>query len=215
MVALEGLELAARNDDVRVADAVVYSLLVISLDKKLREVLCVLRTWLDQDTKSKDRVNPVPFVATVAFLAFGDAYTGLSTQGAGGDTTRTEDQFLALLADDSSGECQGMVQAALNRSLEYGLVEQALAVIKGWARETEQSDTLRWAVCNLVTGWYMDLWNRKHQIGMNRVLNEMKKWAADESRAVRMASAAARAEIDRRVRTTSVPLTMPRIVFEK
>jgi len=212
-IAFQGLELAARNDDIRVADAVVYALLVISLDDKLKEVLCALQGWLDQDPGRKKDSNSVPLVATLAFLALGNAHTGLASKPAEGEGEEKEDAFLSLLASDASGECQQVVRSALHRALEYRLLDDALAILESWACESETNESRLWAIRDLLAGWYMELWAKKHEIGLNRVLNELKRWAKDESWSTRQAAAMTRAEIDRRVRGTPAPAPPRRIIF--
>jgi len=198
-IALPSLKLVARNDDLRVADAVIYALLVISFDDKLEVVLSALKEWLDEDDGSKTEPNVVPLVATLAFLTLGNAYTGLAEHEPDDGGEREDDRFLALLAADVEGTWRAVVLAALSRALKYRLTDEAFDVLKGWARQVQDSEVRSAAVRDLIADWYMTLWQDRHQIGMTGALNRLKRWRRDEDEAVNRAAQVTMAEIKRRV----------------
>lgn len=204
-VALPGLKLVARNDDLRIADAVIYALLVISLDGKLEPVLRALKEWLGEDDDSKKEPNVVPLVATLAFLALGNAYTGLAEYEPGEGKEKEDNTFLALLAADTEGIWRAVVMAALSKALKYRLIDEAFDVLKGWARQTQGSETRLTAVRDLIADWYMSLWQNQHKVGMDSVWNRLKRWTQDKNEAVREAAQVALAEIKRRVSAAPLP----------
>lgn len=204
-VALSGLKLVARNDDLRVADAVIYALLVISFDDKLEAVLRALKEWLDEDDDSKKEPNVVPLVATLAFLTLGNAYTGLAEHEPDEGEEKEDNTLLALLAADVEGTWRAVVMAALSRALKYKLADEAFDVFKGWARQAQDSETRSAAVRDLIADWYMTLWQDQHQIGMTSTWNRLRSWARDEDKAVKEAAQVTLAEIKRRVNAAPVP----------
>jgi len=206
-IALPSLKLVARNDDIRIADAVIYALLVISFDDKLEAVLSALKEWLEEDDGSKMEPNVVPLVATLAFLTLGNAYTSRAEHESDDGKEQEDDTFLALLAVDVEGTWRAVVQAALSKALKYRLADEAFDVLEGWARQTRDSEVRLATVRDLVADWYMTLWQDRHQIGMTATLNRLKRWTRDKDEAVRMVAQATIAEIKRRV--DAVPLFTP------
>jgi len=201
-IALPGLKLVARNDDIRVADAVIYALLVISFDDKLEAVLQALGEWLEEEGGEE---TVVPLVATLAFLALGNAYTGLAEQEAEGKEEKTGDRLLALLAADSEGTCRSIVTAALFKALKYKLTDEAFDVLKGWAKQTQGDDARFNAVRDLIADWYMALYEDRHQIGTEGTWNRLQLWAQDENDAVKALAQATLEEIRRRTDAASLP----------
>jgi hypothetical protein len=206
-IALPSLKLVARNDDIRVADAVIYALLVISFDDKLKAVLSALKEWLDEDTGSKTEPNVVPLVATLSFLTLGNAYTSRAEHEPDDGEEQEDDCFLALLTADTEGTWRAVVSAALSRALKYRLADEAFDVLKGWARQVQDSDVRLAAVRDMIADWYMTLWHDGHQIGMTGTLNRLKRWIQGKDKAVRKVAQVTIAEIRQRV--DAVPLSVP------
>jgi len=202
-LALNGLKEVARNDDIRIADAVIYALLVISFDDKLKTVLDALGAWLEEDEGSKKESNVVPLVATLAFLTLGNAYTSQAEREPDDGKDPEEDEFLILLAAD--GTWRSVVLSALAKTLKYNLTDEAFDVLKGWARQTGDDDDRLSTLCDLIADWYMGLWHDGHQIGMVSTLNRLKRWNQDGNRAVKRVARVAKGEISRRVDAAPLP----------
>jgi hypothetical protein len=203
-IALPGLRAVARNDDIRVADAVIYALLVISFDDKLEPVLGEMRAWLAEDEGSNGQ-NVVPLVATLAFLALGNAYTGLAEDESDGDGEGNDDRLLVLLSTDAEGMWRPVVVDALASALKYGLMDEAFDVLKGWARETQENLSRFTAVRDIITDWYMSLWQDAHQIGMDKTWNRLRRWKQDQDTAVKRVAEASLSEIKDRVSAAPLP----------
>ena len=211
-IALPGLKLVARNDDIRVADAVIYALLVISFDDKLEAVLSALKEWLGEDSGSKAEPNIVPLVSTLAFLTLGNAYTDLAAHVPDNGEERKDDAFLALLTADTEGTWRTVVVAALSKALKYRLTDEAFDILKGWARQVQDQDNdVRLAVVrDMIADWYMVLWQDRHQIGMTGTLNRLKRWTRDKDEAVKKTAQVTMTEIRRRVNTVPLSTLSPK-----
>jgi hypothetical protein len=204
ILALNGLKEVARNDDIRIADAVIYALLVISFDDKLETVLDRLGEWLDEDERSKDESGVVPLVATLAFLTLGNAFTSQAGREPDDGEGQEDDEFLTLLATDD-GTCRSVVLSALSKALKYRLTDEAFDVLKGWTRQVGDSNGRLAALRDLIADWYMRLWQDGHQIGMASTLGRLKRWTRDRNTAVKRVAQVAVGEIKRRVDAAPLP----------
>jgi hypothetical protein len=204
-LALNSLKEIARNDDIRVADAVIYALLVISFNDKLKTVLTTLGDWLDEAKEPEEKANVVPLVATLAFLTLGSAYTSQAEREPDDGEETEEDKFLLLLTTDTDGLWHSVVLSALSKTVTYNLTDEAFGVLKGWARQTngrnEQSSTLR----DLIADWYMKMWREGHQIGMCGALNRLERWTQDGNQGTKNVAQVTLREIKKRINVAPLP----------
>lgn len=209
--ALTGLRTVARNDDIRVADAIIYALLVISFEEHLDQVLNALREWLNEDEKKQDKLNVVPLVGTLAFLTLGNVYTGLAELEPE-DGKKEDDQVLMLFAADVDKSWRAVALSALSCSLKYHLTDAVFNVFKGWAKQTEDNHMHLATLRDLIADWYMELWYRQHQIGMTSTWNRLKRWSRDKDATVQHAGQVILAEIKQRTDAAPLPANK-KIVF--
>lgn len=208
-IALEGLEQAARNEDLRVMDAVIYALVVISLSgQHLPEVLHALKSWVEH------KEDTVCLTAVMAFLVLASSYVEIARQRAEGELELEEGEefqdLLHLLHDDA--DLQYLVMGVMVRAFEYKLWSEAFDIFEGWTLQADGDIRLQNTVRNLITKFFAQLSSR----GRDRTLRVLKRWEQKEEAPLAQMGRSARVKIMDVVSRVPVEETSeidPRIVF--
>lgn len=197
--ALAGLKLAARNDDIRVADGVISALLVISLDDKLETVLTELEGWVKPaGTASPETV--VPLVGVLAFLALANVYTAKATEEK--DLEAPGDSVFDLMRQPTWRE---RAMTFFMQSLRFRLADEYLDILKGWGKQAAKNPVLSAALRDVIAEWYVALYKDNHRLGMEKLWNTLKRWSQDTDEAVKAVGEAGMDEIRQRERNQSIP----------
>lgn len=163
--AFRDLGVVAGYDDIRVTDAVIYALVVISLEGHLDKVMGVLKTWAEGDNRV------VYITAVLAFGVLASGYTELALDKAEGTSTRDDvTDLLRLLAD---GETARATAAGLMvRAFEFKLWDLVFNIAAGWARQSAASPALQDAACDIVVTMYREL----TPLRMGQVISRLGQW---------------------------------------
>jgi hypothetical protein len=166
-LALEDLQLVAHNGDIRIANAVIYALVVMSLEGHLSRVLSALKKWVEH------KENVVCLTSVLAFFTLATGYIGIARERVGGELDEEAediDDLLTLLEEEPS--IQSLVVSVMIRAFEYKLWRQAFQVFEGWVQQAGTDVQLQNTVRNMIAMFFVQLPSR----GRERTLRVLKRW---------------------------------------
>jgi HEAT repeat protein len=204
--AFVGLKRIARHDNIRVADAVIHTLVVLSLQGHLESVICTLGDWVAEGTGGRDHDKEREIVCIVAILAF-VVLSGIHVEVSKEEDTldAQSDQFKAKagnffeLVRKSAAERGKVWQAVVGlgvRALEYKLVDPFFDMIELWAKPAFKDNRLRDTLCDLLA----EVFQSTRPANRERILNQLNKWERKtKDEALSSVAHSVKSEIKRRV----------------
>jgi hypothetical protein len=180
--AFVGLKRIARHDNIRIADAVIHTLVVLSLQGHLEAVICTLGDWVAEGTGSRDHDKEREIVCIVAILAF-VVLSGIHVEVSKEEDTldAQSDQFKAKagnffeLVRKSAAERGKVWQAVVGlgiRALEYNFGSPFFDMIAQWAKPAFKDNRLCETLCDLLAEIFQSTQPKYRE----RILNQLNKW---------------------------------------
>jgi hypothetical protein len=196
--AYRGLKKVAGFDDIRLADAVIHSLVVISLQGQLERVLLTAKGWIEEGSAgSKDELAPRTrcIVGILAFMVLSEVHIELATE----DKAEAEEAGaqvgnlfeLVRQSEAEKGKVWQLVIAVGVRAFEFRLANAFFDLIARWTRYAADEPPLQNTVRNLLLDVFIEV--RPHQ--REHILNCLNRWqqqTKDEHLAKMAASAKVR-----------------------
>jgi hypothetical protein len=183
--ACQGLTKLAGFNDIRIADAVIHSLVVISLQGQLERVLLTIKTWIEAGSAG-DKDNLVPqtrcIVGILAFMVLSEIHIELATE----EKEKAQEAGVAVgnlfeLVCQSENErtkyWQLMVSIGV-RSFEYKFGNRSLAqdffdLIERWTQYAADEPVLQNIVRNLLVDVFLQV---RLPLRRDHILNRLTRW---------------------------------------
>lgn len=211
--AYRGLKILAGFDDIRIADAVIHSLVVLSLQRQLEKVLLLIKTWIEQGSAGTTKdITPQArcIVGILGFFVLSQIHVELATEEeqeaeAVGIQINSLFHLVRQSATDETSYWQLVIAVGV-RSFEFRLANEFFSLITDWTHYAADNPSFQNIVRNLLLEVFMKV-RPKHR---EHILNRLKRWATqskDEQLAQMATSTKAKIQ-DHIDRTTS-----PRIVL--
>lgn len=206
--AYRGLKQAAGFDDLRVADSVIHSLVVLSLQGQLEDVLVALKGWIEEGVAGgeKDQAPQIRcVVAILAFMVLAKIHIEIAKEEQAQDSTaRTGDLFgLVQQSEASRGEYWQLVEAVGVRAFEHRLADAFLDLIHHWIQHVADRPSLQETLLHLVPEIFVKL-GPKHR---ERLLNRLGWWQRQtKDKHLAQMAAAIKARIIARINELNEPL---------
>lgn len=174
--AYQGLAQVAGYDDIRLADSVIHSLTVLSLQGQLKEILLLLKGWIEQGSAGSDKEDKPQLrclVGILAFMVLSEIHIELATE------EKEEVQKLGLHIENLFElVCQGeanqtavwrLVTAIGIRAFEYHLANAFFNLIARWTEHSGENPEVQNSVRNLLAAVYVQVRPRPRQHILNRL----------------------------------------------
>jgi hypothetical protein len=195
--AYRGLAQVAGYDDIRLADSVIHSLTVLSLQGQLKEILLLLKGWIEQGSAGSDKEDEPQLrclVGMLAFMVLSEVHIELATE------EKEEVQELGLHIENLFELiCQGeanqtavwrLVTAIGIRAFEYHLANAFFNLIARWTEHSGENPEVQNSVRNLLAAVYMQVRPRPRQHILNRLAlwekHKTKECLAEMARSARV-----------------------------
>lgn len=177
-----GLKRLAGFDDIRIADSVIHTLVVLSLQRELTNTLLALKEWIEEGSAgSKDNNEPQArcIVAILAFMVISEIHIEVSKEEDKENETdeilgRAENLFdLVRQSEKEKGKLWQMMVAVGVRSFEYrGLADEFFNLIVRWTEHCADEPQLQNTVRNLLAEVFLIVRPRYRE----RILNRLNRW---------------------------------------
>lgn len=183
--ACQGLTKLAGFNDIRIADAVIHSLVVLSLQGRLERVLLTIKSWIEGGSAG-DKDNIVPqtrcIVGILAFMFLSEIHIELATeekekaQEAGVDVGNLF-ELVCQSENEKAKYWQLMVSIGV-RSFEYKFGNRSLAhdffdLIERWTQYAADEPVLQNTVRNLLVEVFIQA---RLPLRREHILNRLVKW---------------------------------------
>lgn len=179
-VAFRGLKKLAGFDDIRIADSVIHTLVVLSLQRQLENVLLALKEWIDEGVAgSKDNIEPQGrcIVAILAFMVMSEIHIEAYKEK---DEVIDEDISLnasnlfdlVRKSETRKGEMWQLLVAVGVRSFEYRLANAFFDLIARWTDYAADDLHLQNTVRNLLADVFVEAQPRYRE----HMLNRLNRW---------------------------------------
>jgi hypothetical protein len=217
--AYQGLKKIAGFDDIRLADAVIHSLVVLSLQGQLEQVLLTIKEWIEEGSAgSKEEQAPQVrcIVGILAFMVLSEVHVELATEEkeeADEAGIQAGNLFeLVRQSEAEKGDYWQLVVAVGVRAFEYRLADHFFNLIARWTRYAADDLSLQDTVRNLLADVFVQVRPRQREHILNR-LNRWQRQTKEEHLAAMVVSAKAR--IKERVLSEPLPTSTEydKIVF--
>ena len=172
----QGLKSVAGFDDIRVADSVIHSLVVLSLQGQLNQVLEHLNTWVEEgsrgsSTQSTPQVRCI--VAILAFVVLSEIHVGIEDDE--DDETNIEIKNLFAIIQQSEsvqGDYWRLAVAVGVRAFEFKLADDFFNLIQRWTDYAADSPELQNLPRNLLAEVFINVQARPRE----RILHRLNRW---------------------------------------
>ncbi len=174
-----GLRKVAGFDDISLADSVIHSLTVLSLQGQLDRVLQTLKEWVEQASAgSADEIAPQVrgLVGILAFMVLSEVHIELAT------TEKEEANQLGLQIDNlfelvcqsekEQGDIWQLVVAIGVRAFENKLAGTFFDLIARWTEFAAEQPVIQNTVRNLLAAVFMQATPKRRE----HILNRLKRW---------------------------------------
>lgn len=173
------LRTIAGFDDIRIADAVIHSLVVLSLQGQLEKVLLAIKEWIEQgNARSANDAAPEVrcIVGILAFLALSEIHVELATE------ERAEVEAIGVQvgnlfdlvcqSEAQNGNYWQIVVAVGIRAFEFRLTNDFFNLIEDWTRYAADNPAFQETVRHLVVAVFGKA--RPHQ--REHIFNRLSRW---------------------------------------
>lgn len=177
-----GLKKLAGIDDIRIADSVIHTLVVLSLQRPLANILVVLKEWIEEGIAgNKDNTEPQTrcIVAILAFMVISEIHIEVSKEEDNETEPdealgRAENLFnLVQQSEREKGDLWQLMVAVGVRSFEYrGLADEFFNLIVRWTEHCADEPQLQNTVRNLLAEVFLIVRPRYRE----RILNRLNRW---------------------------------------
>lgn len=181
-VIFSGLKRLAGFDDIRIADSVIHTLVVLSLQRELANTLLALKEWIEEGSAgSKDNTEPQArcIVAILAFMVISEIHIEVSQEEERETQPdealgRVENLFdLVRQSEREKGDLWQLMVAVGVRSFEYrGLADEFFNLIVRWTEHCADEPQLQNTVRNLLADVFLIVRPRYRE----RILNRLNRW---------------------------------------
>lgn len=208
--AYEGLKKIARYDDIRLVDAVIHSLVVLSLQGELERTLSALKDWIDEFCQKKPNeqtsrdVESQYLTALLAFMRLCEIHTADPLAESDTDSDIESDSqyhignILSLMERSraTSGDVWQLAVGIGTSTFKFRIEDLFFSLITFWTEYASDTSEYQTTITNLVAEVFTGLESRDKKLVWN-LLRRWEQHSRDEGLA-NMASMA-RTEIKRRV----------------
>lgn len=174
-----GLKKVAGFDDIRLADSVIHTLVVLSLQEQLTRVLQTLKKWIEQGSAGSPKEQAPQIrcqVGILAFMVLSEVHIELATEEkeeAGQLGIQVNNLFdLVCQSETEQGEVWQLVVAVGVRSFEYGLANTFFDLIARWTEYAAENSTVQNTVRNLLAEVFVQVTSNQRE----RILNRLTRW---------------------------------------
>ena len=166
--ACQGLKKIAGFDDIRLADSVIHSLVVLSLQGQLERVLLTLKEWMEEGITGK-KVEPVSqtrcIVGILAFIILSEVHIELATEEKGAKEAGVEvGNLFELVCQTKKDEYRQLMVILGVCAFEYDLVNAFRNIIVRWS----QYDSLLQDLHLLLVDVLAEIRLHQHEPNLNR-----------------------------------------------
>lgn len=165
----DNLKSLAKFDDIRVADAVIGTILVL-YQKHPTETLHFLKEWLQgkQSTEYDDEFTTSITIAVLAFIAIASIEPNLP------ESNHNKSSILSLIQKDEKNHGEIWELAVLSgiRAFEIKLYESFWDLLVSWIENASNDVDLQDTLGNLIAEIFLNVQPRYKE----RILNEIRKW---------------------------------------
>jgi hypothetical protein len=211
--AYKGLRTLAGFDDIRIADSVIHSLVVLSLQRQLEKILLLIKVWIEQGSagSSKD-VTPQArcIVGILGFFVLSQIHVELAIeeeQEAEAVGIQVNSLFhLVRQSSITEADFWQLVIAVGVRSFEFRLANEFFSLVSDWTHYAADNPTFQNTVRNLLFEVYVKVRPKQRE----HILNRLKRWElqSKDAQLAQMATST-KAKIQEYVNGA----VLPRIVF--
>lgn len=213
--AYQGLRTLAGFDDIRIADAVIHSLVVLSLQQQLEKILLLIKTWIEQGSAGTVRdVTPHArcIVGILGFFVLSEIHVELATKEeqeaeTAGIQVNNLFNLVRQSASDESDFWQLVIAVGV-RSFEFRLANDFFSLISDWTHYAADNPSFQNTVRDLLFEVFIQV-RPKHR---EHILNRLKRWA-EQSKDEQLTQMAISAKAKIQAHINGIGL--PRIVFGK
>jgi len=205
------LRTTAGFDDIRIADAVIHSLVVLSLQGQLEKVLLTIKGWIEQgNARSADDIAPEVrcIVGILAFLALSEIHVELATEEpteAKAAGVQVGNLFqLVCQSETEAGIYWQLVIAVGIRAFEFRMADEFFNLIEGWTRYAADDPAFQVTVLNLLVAVFAKVRPRQRE----HILNRLSRWQQRKDEKLAQMAACAKRKI-----SGAPPTLAPRIIF--
>lgn len=184
--ACQGLKKVAGFDDIRLADSVIHSLIVLSLQGHLERVLFTIKEWIEEGSAGS-RDEPAPqtrcIVGILAFMVLSEIHIELATEEeeeaeeAGVEVGNLFE--LVRQSEAQQGEYWQLIVAVSIRAFENRLADAFFNLIRRWTEYAADNPNLQNTVRNLLAEVFVHLRPLRREHVLNR-LTRWEKYSKDE-----------------------------------
>jgi len=171
-------------DDVRVADAVIHTLVVFSLQDQLMNVLLTLKQWIEEGSAGED-INSAPqircVVAILAFLVLSQIHIEVDHVE---EDTGTDDgqvfestNLFDKIRQSESGELWELIVALGVRAFEFKMSKSFFDLIKHWTYHAKDDINLRDTVCS----YLVDVYWQVQPLNKEFIYNTLSQWSKNDA----------------------------------
>ena len=171
-------------DDVRVADAVIHTLVVFSLQDQLMNVLLTLKQWIEEGSAGED-INSAPqircVVAILAFLVLSQIHIEVDHVE---EDTGTDDgqvfestNLFDKIRQSESGELWELIVALGVRAFEFKMSKSFFDLIKHWTYHSKDDINLRDTVCS----YLVDVYWQVQPLNKEFIYNTLSQWSKNDA----------------------------------
>jgi hypothetical protein len=181
-IVFSGLKKLAGFDDIRIADSVIHTLVVLSLQRELATTLLALKEWIEEGSAgNKNNTEPQArcIVAILAFMVVSEIHIEVSKEEdhetkPNESLGRVENLFdLVRQSEREQGDLWQLMVAVGVRSFEYrGLADGFFNLIARWTEYAADEPQLQNTIRNLLAEVFLIVRPRYRE----RILNRLNRW---------------------------------------
>ena len=178
--ACRGLKKIAGFDDIRLADSVIHSLVVLSLQGQLERVLLTIKEWIEEGSAgSKQDLEPETrcIVGILAFMVLSEIHIELATEEeweeakeAGVEVGNLFD--LVCQSEADRGEYWQLMIAVGVRAFENRLADAFFNLVERWTKYAADEPCLQNTVRNLLAEVFVQI----RPLRRDHILNRLARW---------------------------------------
>jgi hypothetical protein len=178
--AYEGLKKIARHNDIRIGDSVIHTLVVLSLQGQLEQIIDTLGDWVAEGTGGQGHDQEREIVCIVAILAF-TVLSNIHVEVMEEKIEVETEQFTAKagnlfdLVRKSAAERGKIWKSVVSlgvRAFEYKMSENFFDLIERWSKYTDKDARLLDTICDLLSEIFQSIQPRYRE----RILNKLSVW---------------------------------------
>lgn len=206
--AYQGLKTVGGFDDIRLGDAVIHSLVVLSLQGQLERVLLTVKEWIEEGSAGSEEEQAPQIrciVGVLALMVLSEIHIELATEEKE-EATKAGIQVgnlfeLVRQSEAEKGEYWQLVVAVGVRAFEYRLADAFFDLIARWTQYAADEPALQNTVRNLLADVFVGVRPRDRE----RILNRLNRWQR-QTKDEHLAEMAASAKIKIKDRVLGEPL---------